>query len=729
MNFQILIGLLQNTAILLSLSMLYTGVWRRLEERRNYSFKLLTGLVIGTIGIVLMLSPWTLVPGIVFDTRSVMLSIAGLFFGTIPTLVAVFITALFRLYLGGDGVWMGTSVIVMAGTVGVLWRHFRPGWRDQKVLAELLSMGIVVHLLMLSFTLMLPEPRIRPTAEAILIPIIFIYPLATILLGSLMITQYRNLRNRHLQENLKETERRLSEILKSSNMVTVLLDNDSRITFCNQYFLDITGYSADEVLGKNYFELFIPEDIRSAVIANLKRFLAGEDSLKIHDNFILTRSEEQLIIKWDNTRLYDSEGLIAGIAGIGVNITDDVRNEQSLLAQNEIIAIQNEQYRKLNEELLLAKERAEESNRLKSAFLANMSHEIRTPMNGILGFADLLKEPELSGERQQTYISLIEKSGTRLLGIINDLIDISKIESGQMEIKLGPMNINELIWNQIQFFLPEATRKGLTLELVREIPADQAMVLSDKEKVYAIVTNLLKNAIKYSDSGIIRVIAGIQNQMLLIQVEDQGVGIAEDDQKIIFDRFSQAKILPERKYEGAGLGLAISRAYVEMLEGKIWVKSVPQHGSVFSFTIPYVPFINLEINQQPMESPEQIPLDNLKVLIAEDEEIVDTFITMVINRYCREILHAQTGTEAVELARQNPDLDYIMMDMRMPHLDGYGATRAIREFNKEVVIIAQTAFAMTGDKEKAMEAGCSDYITKPINSQKLIELMIKHKSR
>lgn len=729
MNFQILIGLLQNTAILLSLSMLYTGVWRRLEERRNYSFKLLTGLVIGTIGIVLMLSPWTLVPGIVFDTRSVMLSIAGLFFGTIPTLVAVFITALFRLYLGGDGVWMGTSVIVMAGTVGVLWRHFRPGWRDQKVLAELLSMGIVVHLLMLSFTLMLPEPRIRPTAEAILIPIIFIYPLATILLGSLMITQYRNLRNRHLQENLKETERRLSEILKSSNMVTVLLDNDSRITFCNQYFLDITGYSADEVLGKNYFELFIPEDIRSAVIANLKRFLAGEDSLKIHDNFILTRSEEQLIIKWDNTRLYDSEGLIAGIAGIGVNITDDVRNEQSLLAQNEIIAIQNEQYRKLNEELLLAKERAEESNRLKSAFLANMSHEIRTPMNGILGFADLLKEPELSGERQQTYISLIEKSGTRLLGIINDLIDISKIESGQMEIKLGPMNINELIWNQIQFFLPEATRKGLTLELVREIPADQAMVLSDKEKVYAIVTNLLKNAIKYSDSGIIRVIAGIQNQMLLIQVEDQGVGIAEDDQKIIFDRFSQAKILPERKYEGAGLGLAISRAYVEMLEGKIWVKSVPQHGSVFSFTIPYVPFNNLEINQLPMESPEQIPLDNLKVLIAEDEEIVDTFITMVINRYCREILHAQTGTEAVEIARQNPDLDYIMMDMRMPHLDGYGATRAIREFNNDVIIIAQTAFAMTGDKEKAMEAGCNDYITKPINSQKLIELMIKHKSR
>ncbi len=729
MNFQILIGLLQNTAILLSLSMLYTGVWRRLEERRNYSFKLLTGLVIGTIGIVLMLSPWTLVPGIVFDTRSVMLSIAGLFFGTIPTLVAVFITALFRLYLGGDGVWMGTSVIVMAGTVGVLWRHFRPGWRDQKVLAELLSMGIVVHLLMLSFTLMLPEPRIRPTAEAILIPIIFIYPLATILLGSLMITQYRNLRNRHLQENLKETERRLSEILKSSNMVTVLLDNDSRITFCNQYFLDITGYSADEVLGKNYFELFIPEDIRSAVIANLKRFLAGEDSLKIHDNFILTRSEEQLIIKWDNTRLYDSEGLIAGIAGIGVNITDDVRNEQSLLAQNEIIAIQNEQYRKLNEELLLAKERAEESNRLKSAFLANMSHEIRTPMNGILGFADLLKEPELSGERQQTYISLIEKSGTRLLGIINDLIDISKIESGQMEIKLGPMNINELIWNQIQFFLPEATRKGLTLELVREIPADQAIVLSDKEKVYAIVTNLLKNAIKYSDSGIIRVIAGIQNQMLLIQVEDQGVGIAEDDQKIIFDRFSQAKILPERKYEGAGLGLAISRAYVEMLEGKIWVKSVPQHGSVFSFTIPYVPFNNLEINQLPMESPEQIPLDNLKVLIAEDEEIVDTFITMVINRYCREILHAQTGTEAVEIARKNPDLDYIMMDMRMPHLDGYGATRAIREFNNDVIIIAQTAFAMTGDKEKAMEAGCNDYITKPINSQKLIELMIKHKSR
>jgi len=705
--------------------MLYSSVWRKLEQEKNYSFKFLTGLVIGAIGIVLMLTPWTLVPGIVFDTRSVMLSIAGLFFGQIPTFVAMLMTATLRLWGGGDGVWMGTAVIVLSGSVGILWRIYRPEWKNKRSTLELLGMGVLVHVLMLNCLVLLPGEMQWTTFKAIIVPIVLVYPLATILLGRLMINQYRNLFNRYLKENLRESERRLSEILKSSNVVAVLLDKENRISFCNQYFLDITGYTNQEVVQQNYFDLFIPENVRQKVVESINQFLEGDNSLKIHENSILTKSGELKIIKWDNTRLLDANGNITGIAGIGINITALKKNEQSLINQNEIIALQNERYRELNEELIHAKEKAEESNRLKTAFLANMSHEIRTPMNGILGFADLLKAPELSGDKQKNYISLIEKSGNRLLGIINDLVDISKIESGQMGIKLSSVNINDLIRNLVHFFHPEASRKGLEISWKSALTEQASLISTDQEKIYAILTNLIKNAIKFTDSGFISITCNLEDDNLCIRIEDSGIGISDENQEIVFERFSQADFASNRKHEGAGLGLAITKAYVEMLGGSIRVISSSGKGSVFIFNIPYIAQAVSTININTVETTDNIPLQGLKILIAEDEEIIDTYISMVISKYCSEILHAQTGVEAIEIAKANPDLNFILMDMRMPHLDGYGATRAIREFNKDVVIIAQTAFAMTGDKEKALEAGCNDYITKPINGNRLLELLVK----
>jgi PAS domain S-box-containing protein len=657
-----------------------------------------------------------------------MLSIAGLFFGPIPTFVAMILTAALRLWMGGDGVWMGTAVIVLSGTTGILWRIYRPEWKNKRSTLELLGMGVLVHVLMLNCLVLLPDEMQWTTFKAIIVPIVLVYPLATILLGRLMINQYRNLFNRDLKENLRESERRLSEILKSSNVVAVLLDKENRVSFCNQYFLDITGYTMQEVSMQNYFNLFIPADVRQKVILSLNQFLEGDNSLKIHENFILTKSGEQKIIKWDNTRLLDANGIIAGIAGIGINITELKKNEHSLIEQNEVIAQQNERYRLLNEELIHAKEKAEESNRLKSAFLANMSHEIRTPMNGILGFADLLKSPELSGDKQKSFIELIEKSGNRLLGIINDLVDISKIESGQMEVKLSPIDIADLIRNLVHFFSPEASRKGLEISWKSGLTEQESLISTDQEKIYAILTNLIKNAIKFTDSGYIRINCEKEGEELLLQVEDSGIGISSENQDVIFERFSQAEVTSTRKYEGAGLGLAISKAYIEMLGGQINIKSEPGVGTFFYFKIPYIAQPLSTINSKSVETSDSVLLNGLKILIAEDEEIIDTYITMVISKYCTEILHAQTGVEAVDLCKAHPDLDFILMDMRMPHLDGYGATRAIREFNTDVVIIAQTAFAMTGDKEKAMEAGCNDYITKPINGNRLLELLVKWNS-
>jgi len=246
--------------------------------------------------------------------------------------------------------------------------------------------------------------------------------------------------------------------------------------------------------------------------------------------------------------------------------------------------------KEIEKQLITAKERAEQSDRLKSAFLANMSHEIRTPMNGILGFADLLKEPNLSGEKQQKYVDIIQKSGIRMLNIINDIVDISKIEAGLMQVDINDSNINEQVEFIYTFFKPEVEARGLQFVIKKTLLTKEAMVKTDREKLYAILTNLIKNAIKFTNEGSIefgyQLIKdnGIAN--LEFYVKDTGIGISKDKQDMIFERFIQADSSNLRALQGTGLGLAITKAYVEILGGKIWVESEEGAGSTFYFTIP-----------------------------------------------------------------------------------------------------------------------------------------------
>jgi signal transduction histidine kinase len=378
-------------------------------------------------------------------------------------------------------------------------------------------------------------------------------------------------------------------------------------------------------------------------------------------------------------------------------------------------------------ELLKAKEKAEESDRLKSAFLANMSHEIRTPMNGILGFAQILKEPDLTGAEQQQYIEIIEKSGARMLNIINDIIHISKIEAGLMEFDIVETNINEQIEYIFTFFKPEAEAKGIKLYYTNPLPSREAIIKTDREKVYAILTNLVKNAIKYSHEGSIEFGYKNKGEVFEFYVKDTGIGIPKDRQEAIFERFIQADIFDKMAKQGAGLGLSISKAYVEMLGGKIWVESQEGKGSTFYFTLPYNAEPVKEIIDRKLEpSKKNDSIRKLKILVAEDDKVSEMLIDSFVKLFCKEILKARTGVEAVEACHANPDIDLILMDIRMPKLGGYEATQQIREFNKEVVIIAQTAHGLTGDREKAIESGCNDYISKPINKDELILLIQKY---
>lgn len=239
-----------------------------------------------------------------------------------------------------------------------------------------------------------------------------------------------------------------------------------------------------------------------------------------------------------------------------------------------------------------ALEKVTESDRLKSAFLTNMSHEIRTPMNGILGFAELLKQPDLTGEQQQEYSRIIEKGGDRMLNIINEIVDISNIESGLMKAMISDININEQMEYIYNFFKTKTALKGLQFSMINSLPSSRTVIKTDREKLYTILTNLVNNAIKYTEDGNIefgyQIVKNVQEPFMQFFVKDTGIGIPEDRQQVVFDRFVQADIADKMARQGAGLGLSISKAYVEMLGGKIWVESQERIGSTFYFTIPYI---------------------------------------------------------------------------------------------------------------------------------------------
>ena len=512
------------------------------------------------------------------------------------------------------------------------------------------------------------------------------------------------------------------------------------IEWANDSFNQL-GYDPETLIGKDTSFLYASKDEFKAFGEKIKTAIKkGNDVL--HDSQLLKRKNGKIFPAEIILTFHRENNDVVSSTSIVRDITTRVYTEEKMKELNEDLINQNEEYQALNEELgksfdhiksintelEIAKDRAEESDRLKSAFLANMSHEIRTPMNGILGFAGLLKLPTLTEEQLTKYVNIIEKSGARMLNIINDLIDISKIEAKQMEVSVSNCNINEQLEYLHTFFNPEAQNKELKLLFNSDLVIDYANIETDREKLYAILTNLIKNSIKYTHKGSIEFGYKKKGKNLEFYVEDTGIGIPSDRLDAIFDRFVQADIEDSEVYEGAGLGLAISKAYVEMLGGKIWVKSIEKKGTQFYFTIPY---ITNTLKSEVTKVEDIMPADtkpiskNLNILIAEDEEFADKYLTIIVKDISNNIYHARTGKETVELYQKNQDIDLILMDIKMPVMDGYEATEKIRKLNKDVIIIAQTAYAIEGDREKAIKAGCDDYITKPIDKDELIEMIEK----
>lgn len=378
-------------------------------------------------------------------------------------------------------------------------------------------------------------------------------------------------------------------------------------------------------------------------------------------------------------------------------------------------------------ELTTAKTKAEESDQLKSAFLANMSHEIRTPMNGILGFAELLKDDAITPEARHEYLEIISKSGRHLLSVINDIIDISKIESGLMSVEKRSCDLNKVLSDCFQFFKkhPEVVRKKLNMRIKLQLSNEAAVCLSDPNRLSQIINNLLGNAIKFTAAGSIDLSYRLADaNSILISVTDTGIGISKDKLERIFERFIQADNTNSRNYEGTGLGLAITKALAELMGGSIWVESELGKGSTFYVRLPFIPVEMNSIEIQDVVVDDYIPdFKGKTVLVTEDVDENFKFFSALLAKTNAKVLWAKNGREAVDLVDSQIKIDIILMDLRMPVMNGYEATRVIKRKRKDIPIIAQTAYSLDGDRTKSMEAGCDEYIAKPIEIQQLYRLM------
>jgi PAS domain S-box-containing protein len=502
-------------------------------------------------------------------------------------------------------------------------------------------------------------------------------------------------------DELKYTEERFRQVAENAGEWIWEIDLHGRYTYSNAIVEKILGYTADELTKElQWYDLF-PPDKQEALKDEALEILKHEKVIKDLVNPHLHKNGSEVTLQSSCSPFYDSEGKIIGYRGTALNVTD---------------------HKKAMEDLQAALNKAEENDRLKTAFLNNISHEIRTPMNAIIGYSDLLNGAINNHEKQKAYTEIISTATHQLLSIIDDIINISTLEAGQEVFRPQEVHLNSLLRNLREQFQLKASKKGLGLEMSTTLPDQQSIILTDETKLVQILSNLLINAFKFTKDGHIIFGYKVKSNRLEFFVKDTGIGIASELHEIIFDRFRQADSSIIREFGGTGLGLSISKAYVQLMGGKIWLESEPGKGSTFYFDIPLKPF-----NQQKEKPPLIHGIIESQfvrtILVAEDEELNFLLINEMFSQHNWKILKAVNGSEAVEICKQEPEIDLVLMDLKMPIMDGYTATEKIKSLRPTLPVIVQTAYINEEDRKKAFRYGCDDYITKPFNKALFTEIL------
>lgn len=550
---------------------------------------------------------------------------------------------------------------------------------------------------------------------------------------------------REAEEAIKNERILLRTLIDNLPDMVYVKDAEGRKIVSNNADFEFLGYNSEaDILGKTEEELY-PE---GKAHKNLENDLKIIESGKIIYNYEEKRTDPNGNERWFLTNkipLFNDHGTITGLVNLSHDITERKLSEIALQEREQELEKQNMEYlalnreylrlnedlkdslrriKAINEELIIAKSKAEESDNLKTAFLENMSHEVRTPLNGILGFAEFLKDPDLDKEQVEQYIGIIDASSKQLLTIINDILDISKIQAGQITLSKTDVDITDLLEDLYQQNKEQASLKHLTLVLNKRDLDKNIVVTTDDGKLRQIINNLINNAIKFTAKGTIEFGFEVKDQILSFFVKDSGIGIAPEDQSLIFKPFSKVENAAARKYGGNGLGLAISRALVEKLGGTMSLASAINNGSIFSFTIPYkVPGIEPERKRVKVESQVVESRPQATILIAEDEVYNYYYMEELLRPMKIKTLHAWNGLEAVEMVKNNEDISMVLMDIKMPEMDGLTATRLIKDMKPKLPVVAQTAYESREDRDKAKNAGVDYYLTKPISRVLFMEVM------
>ena len=523
---------------------------------------------------------------------------------------------------------------------------------------------------------------------------------------------------------LRESENRFRAALENMSLIGLMLDMEGNLTLCNDFLLNLTGWRCDEVIGRNCFDIFLPAESRDLFKNRMLLEKSQAGSIPSHfEEEIVTRGGERRLVAWNNTVLQSHAGTVAGIVCIGEDITDRKRAEMELRKHQGHL---EELVQERTVELAEARDQAQAANRAKSVFLANMSHELRTPLNAILGFAQIMSREHRLPAQEQDNLNIILRSGEHLLALINDILDLSKIDAGRTEVDLHDVDLKGLFRDVVDMMHLRARTKGLNLflEVADNVPG---VVRTDSGKLRQIVINLVGNAIKFTHAGqiVIRLAAEpLQaDWRLIVEVEDTGIGIAKKDLGRIFQPFDQIG----KQTEGTGLGLAISQKYVQMLGGEISVNSKLRKGSCFRFTI--LAGLSAAGCQPASRKPIGIKkaMPDLRILIVEDQTENRLLLRRFLEPHGFIIRECANGEEAVAIFQEwYPQL--IFMDRRMPVLDGLEATRQIRSLlgGGGTVIVAVSAHSFKEEQQEMLDAGCNDFLAKPFSGESLLVLLERH---
>ena len=496
------------------------------------------------------------------------------------------------------------------------------------------------------------------------------------------------------QKQAEEKLKLLNRAVEASSVAVEITDAKGNINYINPFFTENTGYSYEEVMGKN------------------PRFLkSGQHPKTFYEelwNTILSGREwtGEFQNKKKNGELYWEKAVISPILNSKGRVANFVAIKDDITEKKKMI-----------QELIESKEKAEAANRLKTAFLNNISHEVRTPLNGILGFGELMARKDLKAEDKQLYLSILRKSSDRLMNTITDYMDISLITSGNMTVTKKQIYLSQIFDSVFVDFEKKCTEKNLKFNLLTE-GCDGQIIETDVDLLLKVITHIMDNAVKFTASGHITFECRFADYTVEFIIDDSGCGIDKEMQQMVFETFTQENFQTTRSHEGSGLGLSISKGIVELLGGKIELESEKGTGTKVQIALP----LNKQLIETEQSSDIKIKAEGLPtILVVEDDEDNRFLLEIMLEGAGLNLIMAEDGGVAIKKFNSHPEIDLVLMDLRLPVMDGFEVTRKIKKIKPSLPVIAVTAFALHGDENEAMKAGCDDYFSKPYNKKTLFE--------